>query len=64
MKDYLQAREMRTLIRDKNSNWCEVTSGGHTRVCIRTDYVLSAYRLYDRRFKYIPISTCLWMMQN
>ena len=27
MKDYLQDREMRTVIRDSNSRWCEVTSG-------------------------------------
>lgn len=45
MKDYLQAKEMKTLIRDKNSDWCKVTSGGHARVCIRTDCVLSAYKL-------------------
>ena len=27
MKDYLQDREMRTIIRDTSSSWCEVTSG-------------------------------------
>ena len=27
MKDYLHEREMRTIIRDSNSSWCEVTSG-------------------------------------
>ena len=26
MKDYLQDREMRTIIRDSNSNWCEIKS--------------------------------------
>ena len=27
MKDYLQGREMSTVIRDSKSSWCEVTSG-------------------------------------